>query len=79
MIVAKIMIMGDMSPTGLSHAYYNSPDGEPEDQVVDILGVYKNEKELNENIDADVYEYEKMTGSTFEENGAWVEIEYDAA
>ena len=49
MIVAKIMIMGDMSPAGLADAFYNSPDGEPEDQVVDILGVYKNEKELNEN------------------------------
>ena len=79
MIVAKIMIMGDMSPAGLADAFYNSPDGEPEDQVVDILGVYENEKELDENIDADVYEYEKMTGSTLEENGAWVEIEYDAA
>ena len=79
MIVAKIMIMGDMSPAGLADAFYNSPDGEPEDQVVDILGVYENEKELDENIDADVYEYEKMTGSTFEENGAWVEIGNDAA
>jgi hypothetical protein len=73
--IARVMTMGDMSPAGLSDAFYNSPDGEPEDIVVGHIGFYSTKEEFEANIDADVYEFEEMTGCTLEEGGGWVEIE----
>lgn len=73
--VARVMTMGDMSPSGLSHAFYNSFDGEPEDVVVEVLGYYDTEDELRENIKKDIADFEDMTYCTIEEGGGWVEIE----
>ena len=72
--VARVMTMGDMSPAGLSHAYYNSPDGEPEDVVVGVLGYYDTEEELRAKIDRDIADFEDMTYCTIEEGGGWVEV-----
>ena len=69
--VTRVMTMGDMSPAGLSHAYYNSPDGEPEDIVVATLGVYDTEDEARANADADYATYEKEYDG--EEGGCWIE------
>ena len=77
MYVAKVMTMGDMSPAGVTDAFYNSPDGEPEDIVVGHIGFYSTKEEFEANIDADVYEFEMMSGCTLEEGGGWVEVEYD--
>jgi len=74
MFVAKVMTMGDMSPAGLSHAFYNSPDGEPEDVVVGYVGFYSTKEELEACIDADVYSFEQEAGCTLEEGGGWVEV-----
>ena len=72
---ARVMTMGDMSPAGLSHAYYNSPDGEPEDIVVEVLGYYDTEEELENNIRKDIEDFESMTGMTIEQGGGWIEVE----
>jgi hypothetical protein len=72
---ARVMAMGDMSPAGLSHAYYNSPDGEPEDIVVEVLGYYDTEEELENNIRKDIEDFESMTGMTIEQGGGWIEVE----
>ena len=72
---ARVMTMGDMSPAGLSHAYYNSPDGEPEDIVVEVLGYYGTEEELENNIRKDIEDFESMTGMTIEQGGGWIEVE----
>ena len=77
MFVARVMTMGDMSPAGLSHAFYNSPDGEPEDVVVGYVGFYSTKEELETNIDADVYAFEVEVGRTLEEGGGWVEITFE--
>lgn len=73
--VARVMTMGDMSPAGLSHAYYNSPDGEPEDVVVGVLGYYDTEEELQAKIKGDIADFEDMTYTSIEEGGGWVEVE----
>ena len=77
MYVAKVMTMGDMSPAGLSHAYYNSPDGEPEDVVVGYIGFYETLEELEANIDADIYSFEKEVGCSMEDGGGWVEVVFE--
>ena len=74
--VVRVMTMGDMSPAGLSHAYYNSPDGEPEDIVIDILGVYDTLEEAEENAAAYWAQFENEYGG--EDAGGWLEcIETD--
>ena len=74
MFIAQVMTMGDMSPAGLSHAFYNSADGEPEDIVVDCIGFYASEDELKANIHDDVADYERRMGMSLEDGGAWIEI-----
>lgn len=69
------MAMGDMSPAGLSDAFYNSLDGEPEDIFVGHVGSYSTKEEFETNIDADVYAFEQLTGCTVEQGGGWVEVE----
>lgn len=68
--VVQVMTMGDMSPAGLSHAYYNSPDGEPEDIVVDTLAVYNTKQEALDNRDADKETFLNKYG---DDSGCWVE------
>jgi len=70
--IARVMTMGDMSPAGLSKAYYNSPDGEPEDIVVEVLGYYDSYEELQDAA--------KEHGAYFDDNygegsGCWLEAE----
>jgi hypothetical protein len=72
--VAKVMTMGDHSPAGLSHAYYNSPDGEPEDVVVAVIGYYDDREQLEKQISADVAAFESDYCS-LEQGGGWVEVE----
>ena len=69
---ARIMTMGDMSPAGLSHAYYNSPDGEPEDIVVEVLGYYDTFEELQE---AGKWHGEYFDKEYGEDSGCWIEAE----
>ena len=73
--VARVMAMGDMSSAGLADAFYNSPDGEPEDIFVGHVGSYSTKEEFETGIDADVYAFEQLTGCTVEEGGGWVEVE----
>lgn len=68
--IVRVMTMGDMSPAGLSHAYYNSPTGEPDDILVDTLGVYGSLEEANENASDDYDTFEREYG---EDSGCWIE------
>jgi len=70
--IARVMTMGDMSPAGLSHAYYNTSDGEPEDIVVEVLGYYKSLEELEEATPELVKEFDAEYG---EDSGCWLEAE----
>lgn len=73
--IARVMTMGDMSPSGLSYAFYNLPDGEPEDVVLEVLNIYESEEDMRGQIDKDISDFENMTGCTLEEGGGWVEVE----
>jgi hypothetical protein len=70
--VVQVMTMGDMSPAGLSHAYYNSPDGEPEDIVVATMGVYSSLDEASKNGAKDYAAFESEYGD-MEESGCWMQ------
>lgn len=70
--IARVMTMGDMSPAGLSHAYYNTPDGEPEDIVVEVLGYYNSLEELEEATPELVKDFEAEYG---EDSECWLEAE----
>jgi len=72
--IARVMTIGDHSPAGLSHAYYNSPDGEPEDVVVAVLGYYDTIEQLNKEIGNDIAAFE-MDYLPLDEGGGWVEVE----
>ena len=68
--IVRVMTMGDMSPAGLSHAFYNSPTGEPDDILVDTLGVYDSLEEANKNASDDYDTFEREYG---EDSGCWIE------
>jgi hypothetical protein len=70
--VVQVMTMGDMSPAGLSHAYYNSPDGEPEDIVVQTMGVYNSLEQASENSLKDYTAFVDEHGD-MEESGCWMQ------
>ena len=70
--VARVMTMGDMSPAGVSHAYYNSPDGEVEDIVVEVLGYYDTFEDLQKSAPSHGDYFDKEYG---EDSGCWLEAE----
>jgi hypothetical protein len=70
--IARVMTMGDMSPAGLSHAYYNTPDGEPEDIVVEVLGYYDSLEELRDAAKEHGAYFDAEYG---EDSGCWLEAE----
>lgn len=72
--VARVMAMGDMSPAGVSHAFYNSPDGEVEDIVVAVLGYYDTIEQLEKQLDSDIAAFE-LDFVPLDEGGGWVEVE----
>ena len=69
---ARVMTIGDHSPAGLSHAYYNEPDGEPADIVVEVLGHYKTLKELEAAAPDHVKHFNIEYGA---DSGCWLEAE----
>ena len=70
--VARVMTMGDMSPAGVTYAYYNSPDGEPEDIVVEVLGYYDTFEDLQKSAPSHGDYFDKEYG---EDSGCWLEAE----
>jgi len=70
--IVQVMTMGDMSPAGLSHAYYNSPDGEPEDIGVQTMGVYNSFEQASENGLKDYTDFVDEHGD-MEESGCWMQ------
>jgi hypothetical protein len=78
MYIVKVVTMGDMSSESLSKAFYDMEDGEPEDIVVGHIGFYSSIEELEDNIDADTYSFEKEYGIAIEDSGCWIEVENDS-
>ena len=70
--IVQVMTMGDMSPAGLSHAYYNSPNGEPEDIVVQTMGLYDSLEQASENGQKDYAAFVDEHGD-MEESGCWMQ------
>ena len=69
---ARVVTIGDHSPAGLSHAYYNEPDGEPADIVVEVLGHYETFEELQASAPEHGKYFDKHYG---EDSGCWLEAE----
>jgi len=70
--IARVMTMGDMSPASLSYAFYHTDDGEPEDIVVEVLGVYNSREALDEATPDLVKQFKAEYG---EDSECWLEAE----
>ena len=65
--VVQVMTLGDMSSTGLADA-----DGEPEDIVVQTMGIYDSLEQASENSLKDYNAFVDEHGD-MEESGCWME------
>lgn len=70
--VVQVMTMGDMSPAGVTDAFYNSPDGEPEDILVATMGVYSSLDEASKNGEKDYTAFVDEHGD-MEDSGCWMQ------
>ena len=68
----NVMTIGDYSPQGMRDAFYNSPDGEPEDIFVDTLAFFDTEEEMFAARNEVRADFENRFGV---DSGCWIEVE----
>lgn len=68
----NVMTIGDYSPQGMRDAFYNSPDGEPEDMVIDTLAFFETKEELDASLENVLVDFVKNYPV---DSGCWVEVE----